>query len=447
MKDRTEFLDMRDALAQARLGTFLVIPLKYGPGGVDEQWLAQTASKQPRRLPTMDLTETVKELLDPHAPAHVGVRWEFSRETLIRTLFDGEADGCCRFYVLENPQAEDKTCMFDFHSAYLYVFHTQMALLCVGIRYTNIDTLLRICNPGFSENSADYRFEDSQGRLHPFRLDRQLAAFCAGAGLEAFFPGSPSLLLDANTFNLAVVPRRFRDLETMRCVTFNLHRVVPLDCDIDDESEDDVRYVYSVRNQMLNSYRWGCCVSSQTLSYVVADEHMDLDGELLTHAEDGLPLLAIALYEKYTCLRFTQLITAKEAKGGKRGRYLRRLKQMMLEFQAYGTVAPANVSRWYNVKLIYQYTVETNGIPDAIGDIQNKLDILVERQREEEDARNNTVAWVLTLFGIVSILEAILSAHQILAAGGLIEAFVAVISSLVMILMILVLLLVERKRK
>lgn len=57
-----------------------------------------------------------------------------------------------------------------------------------------------------------------------------------------------------------------------------------------------------------------------------------------TQAEDGLPLVFLALYEKYTCLHFTELLSTIEKKQMFR---LRNLKKKMLEFKAFGTVHPA----------------------------------------------------------------------------------------------------------
>ncbi len=78
----------------------------------------------------------------------------------------------------------------------------------------------------------------------------------------------------------------------------------------EDDSEEDVDYVYAVKTQEWGTYRWGCCVSSQTISYIMANETLDIDAEMAAQAQDGLPLLLMALYEKYTCLRFAQLIMA-----------------------------------------------------------------------------------------------------------------------------------------
>ena len=83
-------------------------------------------------------------------------------------------------------------------------------------------------------------------------------------------------------------------------------------------------------------------------------------------------MVLLALYEKYTCLRFTERI-AQMDKG--QIRHLKALKKLMLQFQAFGTVTPANLSRWHNVKQIYAYLLEVNDIPAAIQDISSKLNL------------------------------------------------------------------------
>jgi hypothetical protein len=200
----------------------------------------------------------------------------------------------------------------------------------------------------------------------------------------------------------------------MRRKTFNLHQMVDVDAENVDESEADIRYVYAVKNQQAGNYRWGICVSSQTINYIVADPDMDFAAEMDTQAKDGMPLVALALYEKYTCLRFTELI----AGVGKQNAKLRKLKDMMLKFRAFGTVNPTNVSRWDNVRQIFAYLQEVCGIKNAVEDISDKLNILTEQQREIEQNRSNAIINLITVFGIVSILEAVLSIIEILSDGN-----------------------------
>ena len=50
--------------------------------------------------------------------------------------------------------------------------------------------------------------------------------------------------------------------------------------------------------------------------------------------------------------------------------------------------------------------------------ISNKLNILTEQQRENEEKRSNSVMNLITVFGIVSILASVLSIIQILCDGN-----------------------------
>ncbi len=432
-----EFSRVQDMLRQARLGSFLIIPLKYERRELSLDQIQAFGTR--RSLDTMDLTESVRELFNDGGAAQIGACYEISRDALIRGLF-GRTD--VHSFSVANDGANYYD--FDFGPSYLYLFHTQVAFLCLGLRFPRIEALNKIGNLSSAELQADCRCLDASGQTLPFSLAERTADCLEPMGLQCFFTRRHTLLLESYTYTLALVPQRFQTLECIRQVTFNLHQTSPLDRPVEDDSEEDVRYVYALKDQSLGSYRWGCCVSSQTISYVVADETMDMDGEMRNQARDGLPLTLIALYEKYTCLRFTQLITAVDKHKMKQ---LRALKRMMLDFRAYGTLDPAIISRWHNVKRIYQDTLEGNGVPGAIEDINNKLNILVEHQREIESARNDTVSWVLTLFGIVSILASILSIIQILSGGNPLEWFVTIMSSLLIALLVSVVVILRRKRE
>ncbi len=430
-----EFSRVQDMLQQAKLGSYLIIPLKFEPQGLLLDQVQAFGTRQ--QLDTMDLTESVRELFNDGGAAQVGACYEVSRDTLIQGLF-GRAD--VHSFSVANDGVDYFD--FDFAASYLYLFHTQVAFFCLGLRYPRIEALNRISDLGNAQLQADCRCLDASGQTLSFSLAEQIADCLEPMGLQCFFTKRSSLLLESYSYTLALVPRRFQTLECIRQVTFNLHQTSPLDRPVEDDSEEDVRYVYALKDQALNSYRWGCCVSSQTISYVVADETMDIDGEMRNQARDGLPLTLIALYEKFTCLRFTQLITTVDKHKMKQ---LRALKRMMLDFRAYGTLDPAVISRWHNIKRIYQDTLEGNGVPGAIEDINDKLNILVEHQREIESARNDTVSWVLTLFGIVSILASILSIIQILSGGDPLEWFVTIMSSLLIALLVSVVVIMRRK--
>ena len=435
---RREFSAMAGELKKARLGCHLVIPLRYEKNGLKRQEI-ETLGRY-MDVETADLTQSVQELFRRTAPAPVGACYAISRADLLKQFFSGEQP--VGFSVLDERDPAAAGVPFDFHTAWLYVFHTQVAFLCLAVTCGDMEAIYRMRSPGFAERWAACRWMDGAGEEHPFSLDEKLKALFARLGVEQFFPGRDSPLMEAFTDTVAVVPRRFLHLDTIRKVVFNLHLMIPPDSPAEDDSEEDVRFVYAVKTQSLGSYRWGCCVSSQTISYVSARAELDLDGEMAEHARDSLPLILVALYEKYTCLRFTQLIAGADKRDMKQ---LRALKRLMLEFRAYGTVDSANISRWHNIKQIYQAILETNRIPEAVEDITHKLNILVEHQREIQSARNDTVAWVLTLFGIVSILASVLSIIQILSGGDPLAWLATILSTLVMAALVAVVLLMRRR--
>ena len=209
-----------------------------------------------------------------------------------------------------------------------------------------------------------------------------------------------------------------------------------------NNKKEDINYVYAVKAQTLGSYRWGCCVTSQTMSYIVADAEMDFASEMKEQLESSVTVIILALYQKYTCLRFKELISIVDR--NKIGRLLK-LKRQMLEFKAYGTITPANLSRWHNVKQIYKHILETNEIPQAVENISTTVEILTEHQKELDNNRSGRIMGLITLFGVVSIPASVLSIIDYLAGGNLLNVYAAIITTLAMAIIIVLMLLQNRK--
>jgi len=387
-------------MSNAKYGAYLVLPLKYDELNIEElDKVCPVIS-----VDTMDINENIRVMFNGSGDMRVGTARFLSQDTLVTHL--GGKD--CRIL------SKGYCYSFSLMPSYIYHFHTSVAFFCLGIAVESMEALYAICNPGFADSAAVYSYTDHKEQEHSFELGRWLEDFLRPFGLKKFFEGPSSILLEYYCYTLGLVDKRFDSLEELRRKTFNLHQMVSVDAENEDDSEEDIRYVYAVKNQPEGNYRWGICVSSQTINYIVADSSMDFAAEMETQAKDGMPLVALALYEKYTCLRFTELI----AEGGKKRAKLRRLKDLMLKFQAFGTVNPANVSRWNNVRQIFAYLQEVFGIDNAVEDISRKLNILTEQQREIEQNRSDSIMNLITVFGIVSILASVLSIIQILCDGN-----------------------------
>ncbi len=212
-----------------------------------------------------------------------------------------------------------------------------------------------------------------------------------------------------------MIPERFPDLNVMKQAAFNLHLMIPFSNPVTASSEEDVRFVYAKIGEISHTYRWAACVTSQTVSYITADPDMNLNSQMEIRARAGLPVVMLALYEKYTCLRYTEAIADTDIRHLKP---IRKLKMEMLEFKAYGTVAPANISRWSNIRQIYKALLETNEVPAAIADVDHKINILAEHQRELESKKTELLTNLITAFGIISILGSVLSIIEILLGAN-----------------------------
>ena len=90
----------------------------------------------------------------------------------------------------------------------------------------------------------------------------------------------------------------------------------------------------------------------------------------------------------------------------------------------------------------YVYFPRQSELPASCGDSEIELKNF---NAALETARNDTVAWVLTLFGIVSILASILSILQILAGGDPLAWFATIMSTLVIAVLVAVVLIFRRK--
>ena len=435
IENSDSYYAMLPSLNQARFGSYLILPFQFEEGGFHEAWANETLT--PRDVTTVDMNEIARSMMSRNGRISIGSCWLIPRDVLLSEMTDGAlgAEGFS-LYV----ETDEGRRAFSLTDSWLYVFHSHVAFLALGILFDDIRTLADIVSPGYVNSRAVFSYEDESGP-HPFAFEDWTETLTARLGLHEFFSSKGSPFREAFTHTLALVPERFPDLDVMKQATFNLHLMTPFSEPVADSSEEDVRFVYAAIDEKLMSYRWGVCVTSQTISYIVADAKMDLDTEMQTQARAGLPVIMLALYEKYTCLHYTDVIAATDLQ---HLRLIQKLKMEMLEFQAYGTLAPANLSRWHNIKHIYSALLEVNGIPEAIADVDHKVRILSEHQRELESQRTELLTNLITAFGIISILASVLTIIQILR-GGSIAVWASMILTVVFIFLVFLLAIFRRR--
>ena len=320
----------------------------------------------------------------------------------------------------------------------LFAFSNSVCFLAVYFSYKNSDikSIYNFFNPGyFSEEKEILEmqkkfianiYEEVFGDENKFKwYVRQDAIY---------------IIKEAYRLNVAKVDKRFRETSIVNQLTYNQHRMIDITRRFSDESELDIAYTSGARDVEDCLYGWGCCITSQEISYTYKTG-MDL----LERVQEDLLLTILVMYQRYTCFILNEEIHQRY-KENVHTKTMVELKTEALEFIAYGTLAPSQVSRWNNVCETYRHLIEMNGIDEAIEEIQQKITLLNEEQERIDAKRESLIGSIIAVFGLVSIIAALLQTVDYVVNGEPIMVTWFVISLIAIILFSLVLLIIRFRR-
>lgn len=252
------------------------------------------------------------------------------------------------------------------------------------------------------------------------------------------------LLNESYVFNFAFVTERFHDLDTLRLLSENVHKQIRLERDFEDESETDIKYTFGARDVTTGTYRWGCCISSLDISFVYAcsipKKRKKRRALAKKETESDLFLTILTMIQKYTCMKLNEDIhellyapITGTSKKHVRKSTIQKLKQQALEFRAFGTLAPSQISRWHNVCETYRYLLEAQGVDEALQEIEQKIDLIDSNQEQRIAEKQNMISAVIAIFGLISIVASILTIVDFVSTGSMemVISFIASVSVIV----------------
>ncbi len=223
--------------------------------------------------------------------------------------------------------------------------------------------------------------------------------------------------------NAAFTDRRYDELEELDRATFNVHKLIGVEEDFTDASEADIAYTYGARDVENKTFRWGCCISSQSISFVYGPSNSNYDTsirksikpaeelsvkDMLATAEDDLLLTILALYQTQTCRMLSESIQRELHEKGAKQKSIRAIKNEVLRFRAYDTITPSQISRWNNVCETYRYLLQMNGVEEAFSDVSEKVSLIDEEIERISAERQNYFATIIAVFGLTSIVASVL---------------------------------------
>ncbi len=299
----------------------------------------------------------------------------------------------------------------------LFVFYNGVAFLTVYLSYRNQDvgSVYEFIYPGYLSET-----EEVKAKQYAFLKELEEKILLQSSPQFRWFmaeDGAGSVVLkEAYRLNAAYAPKRFANTEILSRITYNEHRIIELSRDFEDLSEEDVAYVTGAKDVLSEDYGWGCCVTSQEISLVYAQGKIPL----AARAEDDLLLTMLAVYQKYSCLMLNEEIhqrhmLEREKIGFQKS--IQQLKWEALEFIAYGTLEPSQISRWNNVCEMYRLLIRMNGVEESIGEIKEKIGLLNEEQERLDARRESSIGMIIAVFGLISIVGAILQTVDYLSSG------------------------------
>ena len=300
----------------------------------------------------------------------------------------------------------------------IFVFEKGIAFLAILLVYDNAKAkyVYEIINPGYLEEKKEELRKNIILWIDAISVCGQHSVFMPYVGKEEL------TVKEAYLFHCALVGKRFQNLETMERVAFNEHKIIDLTRTFEDPSEKDIIYTYGAKDVDKENYRWCACISSQSISYIYAvDECCPWNTETIVKTSiDDLLLTMLVLYQKNTCtllnekLRDMILQIREHNFGGK----VVELKKQALYFRASGTLAPSQISRWNNVCETYRGLMEANRVKESLEEIEQKIDLIKEEQERKAAERQNYIATVIAVFGLISIIAAVLQIVALMVGGS-----------------------------
>ena len=331
----------------------------------------------------------------------------------------------------------------------LFVFDNGIAFLSAYLSYSNgnVGSIYKFIYPGYTDENEELKsvqslFLKNISNKILNQLNPKMRWFITNKKSQSF------ILKEAYRLNVAYVPNRFKETDIINKITYNEHRIIDLYRDFEDLSEKDVEYVTGARDVDSEDYGWGCSITSQEISYAYAKGEVPL----VDRASDDLLLTMLVMYQKYTCMLLNEEIHQRYISKNKSvilKKSIQDLKREAMEFIAYGTLAPSQISRWNNVCNTYRLLIELNGINETIAEIEEKINLLNEEQERINSKRESTIGMIIAVFGFVSIIGATLQIVDYVSTGRtemLVSFVIATVAVLVFGTFLIRILLTKKKR-
>lgn len=389
-----EFEENRKVYQKALRGTYIIVPLKY----IDEI-----------QLEKMQIDGATEKDFSSDDWSDLLVKKCEKKDTFVRWFLLPNEN--------ESIQIQDGV-NITIAQKQIFAFEKGIAFLSILLTYDNAKTqyVYEIINPGYLEEKKEELRKNILSWINAISICGQHSVFMPYVGKEEL------TVKEAYLFHCALVGKRFQNIETMEKLAFNEHKIIDISREFEDPSEKDITYTYGAKDVEKETYRWCACISSQSISYLYAVEDKSLwnTETIINTSIDDLLLTMLVLYQKNMCMLLNEELrdTIQQNKERNFFKKIMELKKQALYFRASGTLVPSQISRWNNVCETYRRLLEVNGINESLEEIEQKIDLIKDEQERKSAETQNYIATVIAVFGLISIIAAVLQIVDLMVGGS-----------------------------
>lgn len=443
-----EFIEKQEVFQKAKWGSYVILPLHNNPNGKSNMArseairLLKKQSEVGNQVFTIEIIDTsdLSDLMTSRCKNYGDFMDQYRIQCDLSKLYF----------------SEDKREYIEPKDIHLFYFpESELAFLVILLvnQDFSVDNFYELANPGYI---LDYKkIETLREKFSQEVKEKILYGILKELNFDIYIlDDNTDIFRESYWFNAAIVSTRFKKLETLERLSYNAHRFIPLETEFEDSSEKDIRYVFGAKDVKQHDYRWGCCVSSQSISYVYGKDpditdsvetKSSFEDYIWIHVKSDLPLTIIALFQKYVCIKINDLIYEKIKTGSHKEENIREIKREVLKVRAYETYTPSQISRWNNVCEIYRLLLEINGVNDYMKDIQDKVDLLDEELDRVSAERENKIMNIIALFGALSIIASVLTIVDFIKGSPIDMGILSVVVVVLVVSVIWKMVLKERK--
>ena len=425
------------AFAQARVGTYFIIPLRTTKEMLSKFQLRKCAENllqggwKPYEWKFDDLYQHINDLFQDILQSgdsdssgdmtSIGIHYDIPVAEMMNLATAGavQTGEEAQYYVItENEQMNsDGKLRFCFRCMQIVIMHTGIGFLIIGIESNSPQTYDLLLHAGYNQNRSRLGIVDLPGQSISF--SDIIQTLLSGTGMTDYsgclIKNQPdSLLRDATTYSVAIIPHLIAGDTSaevkgkVRQLCLNLRHARAFGTDNSEDVDEDSFLNYAALNNVYDNkvIRWGIYTFFERAMQVMFRTNSNTGTDPINihgkNREDNyLPFLLLSLYERYSYLFFAEMLRSPERTDKRRDDWL---EVQMLRLKAFGVVMPGDMTPYNNENEFLKEQRIIYDIEESLKLIDDKISIIRHIQAKETEQRQRLIEKILAAFGIVSIL-------------------------------------------